>query len=142
MGLLQDLKLYYGYKKTLKENKDGLLSKFNIKIDNADRMYTVVNLPQDFFEEPYNLRKSDIDLVAEQYIKEYISKLSEYLDSIGLREMYGYYESTQKVEKYSYLIVIGFKNINSVEYNTLIYRRLLPFIGVSAVIGLLLGLLL
>jgi len=128
MGLISDIKLYYSYKKTIKENKNELLTKFNIKIDNADRMYTVLNMPTEYFEEPYNLRKSDIDQISEKMITEYSIKLAEYLDSIGLREMYTFYGNIQKVEKYAYLLIIGFKRLDSVDYNTFLYRRFIPVV--------------
>jgi len=128
MGLIDDIKLYYSYKKTIKKNENELLTKFNIKIDNADRMYTVLNMPTEYFEEPYNLRKSDIDQISEKMITEYSIKLAEYLDSIGLREMYTFYGNVQKVEKYAYLLIIGFKRLDSVDYNTFLYRRFIPVV--------------
>ena len=139
MSIINDIKLYNVYKKTLKQNKESLLLKFNIRIDTADRMYTVLNLPDDLFDEPYNVRKEDIEIISEQYIKEYIKKLSEYLDSIGLRELYGYYDpKVEKVDKYAFLIVIGFKHFDSVEYNTILYRRLLPAGIITSIVGVLL----
>jgi len=138
MGLINDIKLYYSYKETIKKNKNVLLTKFNIKIDNADRMYTVLNIPTEYFEEPYNLRKSDIDQISEKMITEYSIKLAEYLDSIGLREMYTFYGNVQKVEKYAYLLIIGFKKIDTVDYNTLLYRRFIPIsIGLTLILATL-----
>jgi len=143
MGIIKDIGLYYDYKKIIRKNKSELQSKFKIKIDNADRMYTVLNLPPKFFEEPYNLRKSDIDVISNDLIKEYTEKLSEYLNSIGLMEMYTFYnDDTKKIDKYSYLLVIGFKQVNSVEYNTLLYRRLIPVLLVIGILGLSLLILL
>lgn len=148
MKIIDDIKLYNSYKKTLKENRNELLQKYNIRIDDADRMYTVINLPDEFFEEPYNIRKADIDTISEQYIKEYISSLSKFLDSIGLREMYTYYDTENgtagisKVGRYSYLLVLGFTKFNSVEFNTIIWRRIIPISSVIAIGGLLLFFLL
>lgn len=131
MGLLNDIKLYFSFSRTIKRNRIELKDKFNIRIDNADRMYTVLNIPQDIFSEPYNVSKSDIDTIAENYIREYIRELSKFLNSKGLNEMYDYYEPIKKVEKYSYLIVIGYKRLDSVDINRVIYRYLLPFSIVS-----------
>ena len=41
-----------------------------MRIDNADRLYTVLNIPTNLVEEPYNLRKDDIDKIAQNYIRD------------------------------------------------------------------------
>jgi effector-binding domain-containing protein len=97
-----------------------------MRIDRADRIYTVLNIPTDLFEEPYNLRKEDIDSIAQKYIKDYISELSKFLNSIGLSEIYDFYEPVKKVDKYSYLVVIGFRQLDSVDVNRIIYRIIIP----------------
>jgi hypothetical protein len=101
------LKLFREFKRVLKLNKLEIEQSFKVRIDNAYRIYTVINLPVEEIGEPYNLRKSDIDKIAETHIKEYVISISRYLDSKGLKEMYNFYD-IKKVEKYSYLVVIGF----------------------------------
>jgi hypothetical protein len=83
-------------------------------------------MPSDEIGEAYDLKKSDVDKISESYIREYVSKLSTYLNSIGLSELYDFYEPVKKVEKYSYLIIIGYKQLDSLEINKIIYRILLP----------------
>lgn len=141
MGILKDLSLFFSYVRTIKKKRVELESRFNIRIDSADRMYTVINVPQNEIEEPYNLRKADIDKLAEKFILEYISELSKFLNSIGLSELYDFYEPIKKVDKYSYLIIIGFKNLDSVEINKIIYRILLPILGLSLFTYLLIKLI-
>lgn len=136
MGIFKDLRLFHSYKKTIKKNRVQLESQFFIRIDNADRMYTVLNIPTNLVEEPYNLRKEDIDLIAQNYIKDYISELSKYLNSIGASELYDFYEPIKKLDKYSYLIILGFKQLDSVEINKILYRILIPTIGVLCLIVL------
>jgi hypothetical protein len=65
---------------------------FNARIDNASRIYTVINIPSSLIEEPYNLRKEDIDSIAKNYIKEYSMKLSTFLNQNNLMELYDFYE--------------------------------------------------
>lgn len=137
MSIIKDLQLFFSYKSILSKNRVRLNSDFNIRIDNADRMYTIINIPTNLVEEPYNIRKSDIDMIAENYIRDYISNLSTFLNSIGLVELYDFYEPIKKVDKYSYLIVIGYKNLDSVELNKVIYRFLLPLSIFLMIIGLL-----
>jgi hypothetical protein len=138
MSIIKDLQLFFSYKSILSKNKVRLNGDFNIRIDNADRMYTIVNIPTNLVEEPYNIRKSDVDIIAENYIRDYISNLSTFLNSIGLVELYDFYEPIKKVDKYSYLIVIGYKNLDSVELNKVIYRFLLPLSIFLMIIGILL----
>jgi hypothetical protein len=126
MNLLKKIQLYNSYKNIIKNNKVTLEGDFNIRIDRANRMYTVVNVPDELFGEQYNLRKGDIDTISMSYIKEYINRLSIYLNQIGLNELYDFYEPVKKVDKYSYLLVLGFKPMNSLEYNNTIMFRVLP----------------
>lgn len=137
MEIFDNYRLYNSYKKIIKNNKVDLEAKFNIRIDSANRLYTVINVPQSENDEAYNLKKQDIDRISESYIRDYINKLSIYLNSIGLSELYSFYEPVKKLEKYSYLIVLGFKNINSVDLNKFIYFRLYPVIGISILIYLI-----
>ena len=136
MGIFKDLKLFFGYKKIIKKNKVNLEGNFNIRVDNADRLYTVLNIPTNLVEEPYNLRKADVDIIAQNYIRDYISDLSNYLNSIGIAELYDFYEPIKKVDKYSYLIVIGYKQLDSVEINKILYRIIIPTLIVVGLISL------
>ena len=52
MGIFKDLRLFYSYKKEIKKNRVQLESQFFIRIDNADRMYTVLNVPTNLVDEP------------------------------------------------------------------------------------------
>ena len=135
MSILKDLRLFFSYKSSIRKNKVRLQGDFNMRIDNADRMYTVLNIPSNLVEEPYNLRKEDIDKIAQNYIRDYINELSAFLNSIGISELYDFYEPIKKVDKYSYLIVIGYKQLDSVEINKIIYRIILPVISVIGLIS-------
>ena len=107
ISLYKKIKIFGEFKKVIKLNKTELEQVFGARIDKAYRIYNVLNVPTDVIGEPYNLRKTDIDKIAETSIREYSNKLSEYLDSKGLKEMYDFYE-VKKVDKYSYLVVLGF----------------------------------
>ena len=142
MNFFKKIQLYNSYKRILKKNKVNLEGDFNIRIDRANRMYTVVNVPEDLFGEPFNLRKADIDTISMSYIREYINRLSIYLNQIGLNELYDFYDPIKKVDKYSYLVVLGFKPMNSVEYNNTMMFRVLPISVGILVISLVLYLIL
>ena len=137
MNIFKKIKLFHNYKKIISLSKVQLEANFNIRVDRASRIYTVLNIPDELYGEPYNLRKGDIDKISETYIREYIGKLSEYLNEKGLSELYDFYEPVKKVDKYSYLIILGFKPFNSVKYYTFFYYRLLPISSVILIIFLI-----
>ena len=140
ISLYKKIKIFGEFKKVIKLNKTELEQVFGARIDNAYRIYNVLNIPAEMIGEPYNLRKSDIDKLAETSIREYTVKISEYLDSKGLKEMYDFYE-VKKVDKYSYLVVLGFSLPNdtfrSNKYYDNLRYRVIPVVSVISLILLL-----
>jgi hypothetical protein len=132
ISFFKKLTLFSLYKKTLKVNKVRLERELNVRIDSAYRLYTVLNIPEELYGE-FTLKKSDIDKISENYIREYSFEVSKFLKSIGLSELFESYE-IKKVDKYSYLIVIGFSLFRSnVFYNNL-YYKFLPILAVLSII--------
>jgi hypothetical protein len=144
ISFLKKLRIFRDFKKVLKLNRTELQEVFGARIDNAYRIYNVINIPVEEIGEPYNLRKSDIDLIAEKSVRDYSSNISKYLDTKGLQEMYDFYE-IKKVDKYSYLIVIGFSLPNdpfrSNKYYDNLRYRVIPVVSVISLILLLIFLL-
>jgi hypothetical protein len=140
ISFFKKIKIFREFRKILKLNKIELEQVFGARIDNAYRIYNVLNIPAEMIGEPYNLRKSDIDKLAETSIREYTVKISEYLDSKGLKEMYDFYE-VKKVDKYSYLVVLGFSLPNdtfrSNKYYDNLRYRVIPVVSVISLILLL-----
>ncbi len=122
VSFVKKLSLFREYKKIIKSIEKDLEVNFGARIDNAYRIYTVINIPQNLIEEPYNLRKSDIDNLAKTFMKDYSSQLSRYLNEKGLIELYDSYD-VEKVDKYSYLMIFGFSLFNSHKF----YRNLYLF---------------
>jgi hypothetical protein len=133
-SFFRQIKLFSFYKKKLKLIRRELLVNFNIKIDYADRMYTVLNINPDDIGEAFTLKKSDIDKISENYIKQYAFELSSFLDKKELTELYDYYK-IEKVGKYSYLLVFGFSLFRSNKYYNFLYYGLMPLMIIS--IGIL-----
>lgn len=137
-SFLKKLKLFLSYRKVIKSNKSEILQKFGFRIDNANRLYTVLNIPEELVGEAYSLKKSDIDTISQNFIREFAKETSTFLNSKGLSELFDIYE-VKKVDKYSYLIVIGFSLFKSNKfYNRLYY----VFIPTAVVLGTILTLLL
>ena len=141
ISLLKKIKIFKEYKKIIKSIKVELENSFGVRIDKAWRMYSVVNIPIEDVGEPYNLKRSDIDKIAESSIKGFSSELGIFLDAKGLKEMYDFYE-VQKVDKYSYLLVFGFSLFKSNEYYDKIRFRVIPVVVLTSIIVSLILLLL
>jgi hypothetical protein len=118
--MFKKLKLFFSYSKALSNNRIELEQKYNIRIDNARRLYTVINIPEEIIGEAYSLKKSDIDKISENFLRQYSSELGTFLDSKGLKELYDVYD-IKKVDKYSYLIVYGFSLFKSQKFYNRLY---------------------
>ena len=137
-SFLKKLRLFLSYRKIIKSNKSEILQKFGFRIDNANRLYTVLNIPEELVGEAYSLKKSDIDTISQNFIREFVKEVSTLLNSKGLSELFDIYE-VKKVDKYSYLIVIGFSLFKSNKfYNRLYY----VFIPATVILGTILTFLL
>lgn len=136
ISLYKKISIFRGYKKSLKSIKTELEQTFGARIDNAWRIYNVINIPNEVVGEPYNLRKADIDKIAESSVKEYTTELSKFLNTKGLQELYDFYE-VKKVDKYSYLVIIGFSLFKSNEYYDNIRYKIIPTLSVISLILLL-----
>jgi|TARA_R110002153_G_scaffold6210_6_gene28419 hypothetical protein len=126
-GLFKKIKMFLEYRRSIKKIKDNLRRELNVKVDNAYRLYTIINIPEENFEEPYNFKKSDIDIISEKFLKEYFSKLQSMLNNAGLMEMYEVYD-IEKVAKYSYLPIVGFSLFRTNEVFKKLLLRWLPIL--------------
>lgn len=134
--MLKKLKLFFFYKKTINQAKFELEQQFKVRIDNAQRLYTVVNVPEELVGEAYSLKKSDIDRISENFVRAFTQDLSKILNNKGLSELYEIYE-IRKVDKYSYLLVIGFSLIKSNKLYNFLYYGVIPSLVVASIIFLL-----
>jgi len=133
LSIFKKIKIFRTFKKSLALNSVELEQKFKMRIDNAHRLYTVINIPEEIIGEPYNLRKTDIDKISEKFIKEYSTELSKFLDSKGLQEMYEFYK-IDKVDRYSYLLILGFSLFKSDSYYKNIYYKIIPAVSAAIII--------
>jgi hypothetical protein len=131
--MLKKLKLFFLWRKTIKESKFELQQKFNLRIDSAQRLYTVINVPEELIGEAYALKKQDIDRISETYIRGFSGELTQMLNERGLQELFRVYE-IRKVEKYSYLLVIGFSLFESQRYYNTVYYIITPLLILTSII--------
>jgi len=140
ISLLKKINLFSEYRSVLNSSRREIESRYAARIDKAYRIYTVLNIPEEVIGEAYSLKKSDIDKIAENYIKGYVSEVGSYLSSNNLSELFRVYE-VKKVDKYSYLIVIGYALFNSNEFYDRLYWRVIPGAGLALLIGLIIALI-
>ena len=69
VSIFKKIRLFSFYKKVIKDNSAELERNFGIRIDKAQRLYTVLNIPEEIIGESFSLKKSDIDRISESYIK-------------------------------------------------------------------------
>lgn len=105
-NIFRKVTLYFQYSRTVSANK-AVLGQLNIRVDNVDRLYTVVNVPEELFEGVYDSRVTDRMRISQGYLAEYLRNTSRTLNEIGLTELYRVYD-TRRVDKSSFLVIIGF----------------------------------
>jgi len=137
IGFFKKISLYFYYRRVLLKNSRQFSSAYNLRIDWVNRIYTVINIPEEVFEEPYNMRTSDINKISDPYITEFVKQISSFLNTKGLIELYDIYD-IRKIEKYSYLVVIGFSLFDTDRIARNFLFRILPFFSVISVILIIL----
>ena len=125
ISFFKKIQLFLYYRRIVKQNKVQLEQNLNIRIDEAYRLYTVLNVPEELIGEAFSIKKSDIDKISESYIREYTMVVSKFLNSIGLSELFQSYE-VKKVDKLSYLVVIGFSLFKTNKFYDNLYYRFIP----------------
>jgi len=125
VSLFNKIKLFRKYKKIVDSCKEQLSTQFNTRVDRSYRIYTVLNIPQEIIGEAYSLRKADIDKISETFTREWTLELSKFLESKELTELYKVYE-IRKVDKYSYLLVVGYSLFESNRYYDNLYYKVFP----------------
>lgn len=127
IGIFKKIVLFYDYVKIVKKERNLLEAQMNLRLDDANRLYTVLNIPEKLFGEEYLTKKSEVETISESYVKDYIVETSKLLNSIGLMELYTTYK-IERVSRLSFLIVIGFSMFRSNEYYNNLYYKVIPAI--------------
>jgi hypothetical protein len=128
MNIFKKISLFLDYRRAIIDSKTILSERFNIRVDGAQRLYTVINVPEELVGESYSLITSDINRISENYVRGYNEELSKFLNSKNLNELYEIYE-IKKVDKFSYLLVIGFRLFKSQRFYNTIYYVVIPTIS-------------
>ena len=129
LSIFKKYRLFRYFKKLLNDNREIISNKengLNLRIDKAQRIYTVVNCSPDVAKYGKNL--------AEREIKEYVNKAEKLFINIGILEYIGI-RDIEQISELDFLVVFGYKGFNTTKF----YNRLYIFyiiLGISAFISL------
>lgn len=115
INIFKRIKFFNEYRKVIKSVEPTLEHEFNVRVDYAYRLYTVINIDKDMIGDAYYIKSSDIRRMSEPYIIQYRKELFSFLNEKGLNELFTDYADVQSVGKGSYLMIIGCSTINSVK---------------------------
>ena len=131
ISLFKKFKLFLFYRKTIKQLKPDLFKFFNAKVDNAQRIYTVINVTDELItDDNYSLDSKYLEAVTQKTLKTYTNNLIGYLNSKGLNELYDFYNITV-VDQYSYLVVYGFSLFKTDIFYKRLYQSIMVIAGIS-----------
>lgn len=129
LSLIQKYKLFKHFKKILKLKRNILVNKengLNLRIDNAQRIYTVVNCSPDVLKYGRNL--------AEKEIKEHIAKIEKIIIDTNLLQYVGV-RDIEQITELDFLIVFGYKGFDTASFYTILYTTY-AILGIFAIISL------
>lgn len=133
MNIINKIKYFREYCSLLDANRDTLLSRYNVRIDDVYRLYTVYTIDEaeykayggnkapiqkkenikEFFEDATQSGKI---INGDEYLSNIVNKnireLGFYLDSIGLTELYGL-TSRQRIDELHWKVVVEYKFFRS-----------------------------
>lgn len=162
MNIIRKFKNLMFYADTIKKHEKELYDKYNIKVDNIYRLYTVYNMDEDEYNQYGGDDHIDVnnhntiegllqtasgsgkitngnDLFNKKIDLE-LRKLDTFLIKIGLAEMYGYSQK-KRIDKLNYKVVIEYKFLS-----TKFLANLAVIVGLvslsSIIIGSIVGLIL
>ena len=135
--MFKKFRLFLYWRKIINNNRSLIKNKFSLRKDFACRLYTVINVPEELVGDSYSLRKSDIDTITKNYVESYTQDVSKWFNENGLTELYRVYE-IRKVEKYSWLLVLGFSQFETNKFYNRLYYVFLPSLVLISIMMLFL----
>jgi hypothetical protein len=123
--------LYRLYRQIAKTNEKELLERFNVRIDEVGRLYTVINVPNQ--TDTYGPK--DGPRITKTMLQNWLNKFDNYLVQIGLKELTQVQELTE-IDEMNYLLVIRFKSLNiaRIATNSIVVGTVVAVITVAALI--------
>lgn len=120
-SLWNKIKFYFIFRKIIKKNLPRLNGQFNLRKDNVNRLYTVLNLPEDV-----TIYGKDL---IDKYITKYVSDVNSFCKEIGINELIAILDS-QRIDSTNYLLVFGYAGFNTAKVaNRIIYSSIFIIIA-------------
>lgn len=115
----QKLRLFKEYKDYIRINRSILMDN-NFRVDNAYRLYTVVNISEQNIPEPYRLRVNDVVKIEEKYVAEALEIHRNFFNKIGLNGLFSE-PIVRRIQPLSYLVYYNYKYLDNVKYQFVKY---------------------
>lgn len=115
----QKLRLFKEYKDYIRINRSILMDN-NFRVDNAYRLYTVVNIPEQNIPEAYRLRVNDVVKIEEKYVAESLDIHRNFFNKIGLNGLFSE-PIVRRIQPLSYLVYYNYKYFDNVKYQFIKY---------------------
>lgn len=128
VSLLKKIKLYFVYKKIVKQASFILQSEANLRLDRVGRLYTVLNINA---EDIKNYGPKLSSQIIQKYVNDYISTVDKLFLKIGLTELVGLLD-IKKIDDTNYLVVFGYSFLNTKRA-----ANILVTVGITAVLTIL-----
>lgn len=161
MNIIKKIKNLIYYINSIKKIESELYSKFNVKVDNVYRLYTVYSINPKEYEQYGGSDKIIVNNEIESAIERLsaskmnntimngedlfkkkvdtnLSKLERFLNDNGLIELYGLTQK-RRIDTYNYKVVIEYKYLRTNVWANVLLVTFLTIIG-SSIIGIILGL--
>ena len=122
----KNLRLMISYFKVIRKNKDIIQSEeYNLRVDRAGRIYTVLKIESE--DEIYGVN------LAEKQVAEFINKVDNLFLDIGLSEIVGI-KNVDNLGDGNFLIVFSFSELDTTKFlrNLIVYSILTIILGLSA----------
>lgn len=107
MNLFKRFKFYFEYKHLLKTHKKELLDKYNVRIDKINRIYTVINVPDE--SHVYGVNQGKI--LSETWLRNWLAEFDQYLINNDIKELTDIVEISQ-VDSQNFLLILEYKYLN------------------------------
>jgi len=78
MNIFKKISLFWNYRRAIIDSKTILSERFNIRVDGAQRLYTVINIPEELVGESYSLITSDINRISETMLEDIMKNFQNF----------------------------------------------------------------
>jgi hypothetical protein len=128
ISLWKKIKLYFVYKKIVKQASFLLQNETNLRLDKVGRLYTVLNVN---VEDIKNYGPKLSAQIIQKYVNDYIATVDKAFFQIGLTELVGLLD-IKKLDETNYLIIFGYSFLNTKRIANIILT-----VGITAILAIL-----